>query len=306
MASGAGGCSVVILADDPGFGIEIHLGDVGAVLDAVLGLIVDFDLRMIGPEMAFAAVFGHARGGGAEAMASMTRGATALAAIGIDAADAAVRPRGGIEFAVSQGFHFTAMALPAAVVRSGSAFDDFTEHVIERTDELSGGGVVRLFELLHFRGVTAGAIVRRNDDGDFLAVVVERGGIAGVRLMAGVTVDATFGVRAGLPLIDDPRRRRGMAFEAGLTNRRDLWSLRGKSGSSRERKEQGRQVRFHGASRDDLRSEEGRCLTRLYTTGLQEHGLIHRSEGEESEGGERNRALRCVRDEKKETARRAD
>src|SRR5208283_784323 len=125
------GAAEVILADDPGFGIEIHLGEIGAVLNAMLRLVVDFDLRVIGSEVAFATVFGHAGGGRAEGVTAVTRGATALAAVGIDAANAAVGPGGGIEFSFAEIFHFAAVALAAAVICRRTTLDNFAEHVVQ-------------------------------------------------------------------------------------------------------------------------------------------------------------------------------
>src|SRR5271157_1969211 len=129
VTSGAGGRGGIVLADNPGFGVEIHLGDVGAVLNAVLGLVVNLDLRMIGAEVAFTAIFRLPRQRGAEGMPSVARGAGAFAAVGIHAADAAVRPGGGVEAAVAEILHFAAMALAAAVVGRGPAFHNFAEHV---------------------------------------------------------------------------------------------------------------------------------------------------------------------------------
>ena len=101
MAGGAGGGGGVVLADDPGLGIQVHLGDIGAELDAVLGLGVDLGLGMIGAQMTLAAVFGLAGQGGAERMPPVTGGAASLAAVGIDASDAAVGPGGEVELAVA-------------------------------------------------------------------------------------------------------------------------------------------------------------------------------------------------------------
>src|SRR5208337_1688553 len=213
VAGGAGGCGGIVLADNPGFGVEIHFGDVGAVLDTVLGLVVNLDLRMIGAEVALAAVFRLSRQCGAEGMPPVTRRAGAFAAVGIHAAGAAVRPGGGIEAAVTEILHFAAMALAAAVVRRGPSFHNFAEHVVQRADELRRGGVMALFKLLEFGGVAARAIIRRNDDGDFVAVMLERRGVLGIRLMAGIAIDALFGVRTRLPLLHDARSGRGVAFD---------------------------------------------------------------------------------------------
>src|SRR5208337_92068 len=150
--------------------------------------VVNLDLRMIGAEVAFATIFRLPRQRGAEGMPPVARGAGASAAVGIHAADAAVRPGGGIEAAFTEILHVTAVALAASVVRRGPAFHNFAEHVVQRADELCRGGVMALFKLLDFCRVAARAIIRRHDDRDLVAVVLERRGVLGVRLMAGITV----------------------------------------------------------------------------------------------------------------------
>ncbi len=225
MAGRAGWRSGVILSYDPGFRVEIHFGDFGAELNPVLGFRVNLDLRMIRTHMALPAVLRLARQRGTETVPAVACGAGAPAAVGVDAADAAVRPRGGIKFAVPQVFHFAAVALTAAVRGSGTAFDDFPEHVVERADEFRGRGMVAFFKLRDFAGVAARAVIRRDDDGDALAVMIERRRIIGRCLMAGIAVHTFPGMRAGLPLLHDPRRRAGMAIQAFLSIRRDGWNL---------------------------------------------------------------------------------
>ena len=55
----------IVLAEDPRFGVEVHVLFQVAVGDAVFGFFVDFLLRVIGAEMALAAILG---------LASATRG----------------------------------------------------------------------------------------------------------------------------------------------------------------------------------------------------------------------------------------
>src|SRR5208282_4175665 len=264
VAGGAGGRGGIVLADNPGFGVEIHLGDVGAVLNAVLGLIVNLDLRMIGAEVAFTAIFRLPRQRGAEGMPSVARGAGAFAAVGIHAADAAVGPGGRIEAAVAEILHFASMALAASVVRRGSPFHNFAKHVVQRADELRGGGVVTLFKLLDFSGVAARAIVGRHDHGYLVAVMLERGGVLGVRLVAGVAIDALFGVCAGLPLLHDPGSRRGVAFDAGLAGFGGLRRLRVEERGRRKNQEDGKKTDSHEASMKKFqlgRNTEADCIS---------------------------------------------
>src|SRR5262249_42238791 len=180
--------------------------DVGVILDAVFRFAEDFNLRMIRPHVALSAIFRHARRCGTERMPSMARGATALAAVGIHAADAAVGPRGGIEPPVSAVFHNAPVTLAAAVVGRRAAFDDFSDHVVERADEFRGVGVMALFKLAYLWCVAASAVVRRDDYGDLVAVVFKRRWIVLARLVARIAVHARFGVCAGFPLLDNARR----------------------------------------------------------------------------------------------------
>src|SRR5215831_4965041 len=114
-------------------------------------------------------------------------------------------------------FHDAAVALAAAVVGRGPAFDDFADHVVERPDEFRGVGVMALLKFAHLLRVASSAIVRGDDDGDLVAVVVKRRRIMFACLMARIAVHARFGMRTGFPLFDDPRRRIRMAFQASLT-----------------------------------------------------------------------------------------
>ena len=92
----------VVLAHDPLGVVQVHLVHVGAEGDAVLGLVVDLDLRMVRPHVALAAGVGGAGLGGGELVAAVAGGAGAFAAVGIDAADAGVGPGGGVGLAVGQ------------------------------------------------------------------------------------------------------------------------------------------------------------------------------------------------------------
>jgi hypothetical protein len=148
----------------------------------------DFDLRMIRAQMALAAVFRHARRSSAERVAAVAGGAGALAPVGINAADSAVRPGGRIESAVADIFHFAAMALAATIVRCRAAFDNFSEHVVERAHEFGRCGVVAFFELLHFSLMASCTVIRRNNHRNLVAVMVKRRRITCSRLVAGIAV----------------------------------------------------------------------------------------------------------------------
>ena len=163
-------------------------------------------------------------------MASVARGTRSFAAVRIDAADAAVGPRGRIELALAQILHFTPVTLTAPVRRGRTAFNNFPQHVVERTDELRGIGVTALLELGRFSLMAAPAIGRRDDDRNALAVVIKGRRIAIRRPMARVTVDRPARVRASAPLGDDAGRGLRVALKALLSRAGDLGPLDGRAG----------------------------------------------------------------------------
>ena len=66
----------------------------------------------------------------------------------------AVRPGVWIEFSVFQVLDFTPVALAASIYGCRATFDHFSQHVVERPDELFGLSVMTFFELLDFFAVT--------------------------------------------------------------------------------------------------------------------------------------------------------
>jgi hypothetical protein len=135
-------------------------------LDAVLGLGVDLGLRMIGAEMTLAAIFRLAGQPRAEGMPSVTSGAGALAAIGIDAPNAAVGPGGEVELAVAHVLDGAAVALAAAIHGGRPTLHHLAQHIVQRADEVGRIGVAALLELVGLRLVAAGAIIRSHDNGN--------------------------------------------------------------------------------------------------------------------------------------------
>src|SRR5208283_1338504 len=111
--------------------------------------------------------------------------------------------------------------------------------------------MVALLKLFGLGSVAARAIIRRDDDGDLVAVVVERGGILGIGLMAGIAVHAFFRVRARLPLLHDARRGGGMAFQASFAFFGNLRRLRVKKRCSGENQEDGKWPDSHEPSMHD-------------------------------------------------------
>ena len=118
----------------------------------------------------------------------MTGRTRALAAVGIQPPDAAVGPGVVIEFSVSQIFHLAAVALPASVVGRRAAFDYLAQHVVQRPNKLGRRRVVALGELLLFLGVTAPAVIRRDDHRDALSVVLKGRRIVRIGLVAGIAI----------------------------------------------------------------------------------------------------------------------
>jgi len=113
------------------------------------------------------------------------------------------------------------VALHAAVNRGCPAFNDFAEDVVKRADEASGFRVMRSFKLGDLFLVAPVAVVRRDDHGDLLAVVIEGRRIALVGLVARVAIDTGSIMRAVLPLIDDARRSVLVALQTLLSLRRN-------------------------------------------------------------------------------------
>src|SRR5262249_46417333 len=106
VAGRAGRRPAVVLAHAPGGLLQVELVLVRGVEYAVLGFLVDLDLRVIRPEVALAAGVRLARLRLGEIVAGVTRAARSERAIGIDPADAGVGPGVGIELAAREHFHF--------------------------------------------------------------------------------------------------------------------------------------------------------------------------------------------------------
>ena len=119
----------------------------GSKRDAVFALVVDLDLRVVGSHMALAAVLGMSRLRHRELVTAVARRARTATAVGVETTDAGVGPSRGVEPTFFEDFDLAAVTLPTTVDRrcrdavgktrgnlsSLAAFDDFSEHVVERT-----------------------------------------------------------------------------------------------------------------------------------------------------------------------------
>jgi hypothetical protein len=97
VAGGAGGGGGVVLAEHPRGGIEVHPVLQVPEGDAVLALLVDLLLGMVGAEVALAAVLRLARAARGEVVAGVAGGAGAAGAVEVHAPDAGVGPGLGID-----------------------------------------------------------------------------------------------------------------------------------------------------------------------------------------------------------------
>lgn len=197
----ARGCGTVVLAHYPGFAVEIHAIVICLEDNAMHGLVVDLQLRMIRAHVAFAAGFRLTGLRNTEVVAAVTGCARSQASVRIHTPHAAVGPTGRAELSISEILHGAAMALAAAALYHWRAFDDFAEHVIKRADELRGLGVAAVFILVHLFTVAVGAILGSYDDGDLLPVMINNGGITGVCFVAGIAVNSLLEVLALFPFL---------------------------------------------------------------------------------------------------------
>src|SRR6185312_7474126 len=92
VAGGARGRGRIVDTDDPLVAFDIEAVLARRPQDAVLGFLIDLDLRMIRTEMALAASLRLTRLRLREAMAGVTGAAAAPAAVRVDAANPGIRP----------------------------------------------------------------------------------------------------------------------------------------------------------------------------------------------------------------------
>ena len=126
----------------------------------MFGFLVDFHLRVIGTEVAFAASLRLARLRLGEAVPCMACAAASCASIRIDPADAGIGPSRRVEFSAGQNFDGRTMTLEAADCDCRRTTKHGAEEIIERSKNLTGLSVVITFLLVYFLLVATTAILR--------------------------------------------------------------------------------------------------------------------------------------------------
>ena len=211
----------------PAVFVLVGLGD-----GAVLGLGVDFDLRVVRAQVALAAGLGLAGLGHGEAVSGVAGRAAAQGAVHIHATHTHVGPGGGVELAVLVLLEDGAVAVVAAGGALPVAVHALVEPGVELPHDLDGVGVLALRILLDLVGMAAGAVLGRDGRGHghavlllaplvvgALVLLVVGVGHVGVMLLGLVAVqagDVGAGVAAVCPVGEDARRLDLVAFDAGL------------------------------------------------------------------------------------------
>ena len=129
-----------------------------------------------------------------------------LQSIGIEAANALVGPGGGVRPGVGEERDSAAVALLAAAVCGRRPLDDLAEDVVERTEDLAGGGVTAGLELARLPVVALAAILGRHEEGDGEPMVLEGVLVGLVRRVALVAADGAFRMPARGALLHDAGR----------------------------------------------------------------------------------------------------
>src|ERR1019366_3881636 len=160
---------------------------------------------MVGPEMAIAAALRLPRNGQRKGVTAMADRAGALAAIGVDAANAFVGPGRGIQFPISDHLDHAAMTLPATVNRGLRALDGVAQHIVQRAENLARLCVMAFFEFFRLLRMTRPAHFGRHYDRDPRAEVLEGVGPVLGRLVALIAANAADGVLALRPSLHGQR-----------------------------------------------------------------------------------------------------
>ena len=128
---------------------------------AVFGFVVNFDLRVIRPQMALVACFGFTSFDQRKAVAGMAAAAAAEAAVGVDAAHTDIGPGAGKRF-TPVDLHDGAVAGKAAGGSFYGIVHAVVEPMIDLPNDLVGIGMFAAFVFFRLLWVTAAAIYGRN------------------------------------------------------------------------------------------------------------------------------------------------
>src|SRR5215467_8411195 len=168
--------------------------------------------------MAISATLGLAGNGQRKRMSAVAYRTGALRSIRIEPPDTFVGPCGWVQFPLSNHLHFAAVTLLAAHGSGRRAFYIFSQHIVERTEDLPGLCVMAGLEFVGLLRVACAARLRRNHDRYAVVVMIEGVRPRFVCLVALIAADADLSVAAGGPLLHCQRRRSGLvACNARLT-----------------------------------------------------------------------------------------
>ena len=143
MAGRAGGRPIVDTSCPGAAGrIKIVFTLVGVIQRPVLGFLINFDLGMVGAQMALVAGFRHAGFRNRKAVTGVTGRAGALAAIGVDATDTGIGPGVGIDVTVFVDFNYRAVAVEAPGFAFIIGVHSLVQPGIEFPDNLDGVGML--------------------------------------------------------------------------------------------------------------------------------------------------------------------
>ena len=184
VAGGAGRRRGVILPHDPAGAIHVQLISKRLVQDPVLGLLVHFHLRVIRPEVALPARVGAAGLLHGESVACVAGGAAPPASVGIDPTDPAVGPRRRIELPTGQDLDLRTVALHATDGHGWRSAHDLSQVIVNGGQDLPTLGVMAPLLLVDLLLVAAAAVLRRDNDRNQKAVMLERVGVPFLRSMA--------------------------------------------------------------------------------------------------------------------------
>ncbi len=239
VASRASGRRVVVAPEDPVAGLaERHFVSVCVKSNAMFGLVIDLDLRVIRSHVALTAVLRRTRDIGLKAVARVAGVTRALGAVGIKPPHAAIRPGVGIDhrlviFADAKNlsliipfkFDDAAVTLPTTVDGvgdiAGFASDALGQDIVEACEDLARLGVVALGKFLMLFGVAACAVFGRDQSRDQHAFMSPGVDVAFLRLVAIDAADAELSMARASPILHQCWGVGLVALDAARVGRRN-------------------------------------------------------------------------------------